>query len=108
LRLMLDYCGRALAVLGEAVAVAEQVPAVPQIFEIAVRRRPDRRSAALPLAGHAIHRVGEKPDLRPALEHRDLRALGGGAVAVVSGGAAQESELGDEGAGLRGIGDRVA
>src|SRR5438034_5679568 len=98
-----DRC-RARSVHAKAIAVAEQVPAVPQIFVIAVRWRADGRAAALPLAGHAVDAVGEKADARAALEHRHERALGRGAIAVVAGGAAEEAEFGKEGAGLGRIG----
>src|SRR5690349_12265175 len=103
-RLVLQDRGGARPVHAQAIAVAEQVPAVPQIFVIAVRGRPDGRTPALPLAGRAVDAVGEETDLGAPLEHRDERALGGGAIAVVTRGPAQDSELRNEGAGLGRIG----
>src|SRR5581483_4225329 len=107
-RLMLKDRGGAFAVHSEAVAVVKQVPAVPKIFVIAVARRPYGRPPAFPFAGHAVHRVGEKADLRAPFEHRDDRALRRCAVAVVAGRAAQEAEFGSEGPRLGRIGDWIA
>ena len=55
--LMLEDRRGARAVRVEAIAVAEQYPAVPQIFVIAVGRRSNCRAAAAPFAGHAVDRI---------------------------------------------------
>ena len=57
--LMLENRRSACLIHREAFAVAEQIPSVEEIFVIRVRRRPDRRSAAEPLAGHCIDAVGK-------------------------------------------------
>src|SRR5207253_9547396 len=95
-RLMLENGGGADAIHPQAVTVAEQIPAVPQILVKAVRWWADRRAAALPLASHAIDLVGKQADLRTPLKHRDQCPLGRGAVAIVAGCSAEEAELRNE------------
>ena len=76
------------AIHPEAIAVAEQIPAIPEIFVIAVGRRADSGAASLPFAGDGVDAIGEQADLRAPFEHRNKCALGRGAVTIVAGRAA--------------------
>ena len=89
LRLILDDGGGVDVVPVLEIGIAEELPAVPEIFEIGIARRPDAGAAAHPRAGLDIDRVGDEIDLRAPVEQRLHGTLGHVEIALVADGAAR-------------------
>src|SRR3954468_24437083 len=88
---------RADVVHSPALRVAEQLPAIPQIFEEAVAIGADCRPARLPFAGEDVDLRRDEVELRAAVEHRIGRALRGFRIALVAGEPAERSPFGQIG-----------
>jgi hypothetical protein len=92
----------------EQLAVAEQVPAVPEVLEERVHRRVDRGGGVDPRAGLHVHRGADEVQCGPPGDDRGERPPAGPDVPRVTDQCGQIAELGDVRADLGEHVDRAA
>ncbi len=89
---------------GQAVLVAEQLPALQQVLVVGVRAAGDAGVGARPLPGLDVDGGADQSDPRPPLEGLDQRALCLVVVHRLAGELAQRAEFQQQRTGLGGVG----